>query len=353
MVKQFYGFSKQGSLKDALKGLETPKLMILFSNEKQFNEHVNELEVLAPGIPSIGCIGMSYGGENIVENGVSIIAFTDGVTVVANVLENASTMPVKYIGRMEDDIRKVKAGSNDTVCIDFCTNNDACMVATINGVLGKKNISLVGATGGMGKVSLNGKVYEDASVYAIIKNNGGKVKVYKENIYKPLKDRFVVTKSSKANCVLAELDGKPANKVYQDALHISESEIVSQTFKNPLGKIYGNDVYIISVKEVVSGNGLSCYKQVNNSDVLALMELDDYDKIVKNTVQSIKNDLKGVSAVFSVNCIFRYLLFEQQKYFQEYLHQMNMVGAHAGLVGYGEHFNSEHVNQTMSCVAFE
>jgi hypothetical protein len=332
-----------------------PKIIMFFSNENQFESHVKELEQIYPETPSVGCICSCYGDEEAVENGVGVVAFTDGVSIAANVIEDVSTMPVKYISRIEKDLLAVKANANDTICIDFCTNNDACLVTTLNGVLNNKNISLVGGTGGAGKVSYNGKVYENACVYAIIKNNQGKVKAYKENIYKPinLDDRFIVTKADKNKSIISELDGKPANKVYQDLLHISESEIVSRTFQNPLGKIYGKEVSIISVKEVVPGQGLGCYKQVNTSDVLTLLELDDYQQIVKETIQAIQGDFKSISAVFSVNCIFRYLLFNQNNYFPEYLHQMNTLGKHAGFVGFGEHYNTHHVNQTMSCVVFE
>ena len=53
-------------------------------------------ESLYPQVPSIGCIGMSY-DTNITENGVSVIAFLDDVSATANVLEQVSVMPVKYI----------------------------------------------------------------------------------------------------------------------------------------------------------------------------------------------------------------------------------------------------------------
>ena len=67
---------------------------MLLSNKRQFEEHVKQLEKLYPGIPSIGCIGMSY-DTRIVEQGVGVIAFTDGVSAAANVLEEVSAMPVK------------------------------------------------------------------------------------------------------------------------------------------------------------------------------------------------------------------------------------------------------------------
>lgn len=351
-MKQFYGMSKTGNLKEAVKGLNNPKLIMLMSNGDQFATHVEELEKLYPGIPSIGCIGMCY-DIRVVEKGVGVVAYTDGITAVANVIEQVSTMPVKYIQRLEQDLRSINASSRDTVCIDFCSNNDACVLTTMYSVLGKQNISLVGGTGDAGKISFNGRIYEDAAAYALIKNNGGKVKVYKENMYRPLSDyRFIASKTDRSKYLIGELNGKPAKQVYQDILHINESEITTQTFKNPFGKITGRDVCIISIKEVM-GNGLACFRQVNDSDVLTLLELRDYKAIMEETIQNIRNDFKRISSVFSINCLFRYLLFSQNNNMDEYLKSMSVLGNHAGLIGYGEHYNNQFVNQSMTCVVFE
>ena len=179
-MKQYFGMSQTGNLKEAAQGVHAPGLLILMSNADQFEAHVTELESLFPGVPSIGCIGMSY-STRVVEKGVGLVAFYDNVTAVANVLEQASTMPVKYIERMEQDLKNVHASPKDTVCIDLCTGNDACVLTTIHSILGKAGIPLLGGTGDGGKVSVNGTVYEDADVYAFVKNNGGKVAVYKEN----------------------------------------------------------------------------------------------------------------------------------------------------------------------------
>ena len=137
-----------------------------------------------------------------------------------------------------------------------------------------------------------------------------------------------------------------------DTLGIKESDIEKQTFKNPFGKIVGDDLCIISIKEV-SGNALACYRQVNDSDVLCFLELKDYKKIAEETIDRIHNDFQRVSAVFSVNCLFRYLLFVENNNLQDYLKTMSTLGSHAGLVGYGEHYNNQFINQSMSCVVFE
>lgn len=351
-MRQFFGMSGSGDLNEAVRGLKNPQLIMLLSNGDQFEAHVKKLEELYPKVPSIGCIGMSY-DTKVVEKGVGVIAFYDGVSATANVLEEVSVMPVKYIERLEKDVHKINASNQNTVCIDFCSGNDACVLTTLYSVLKHNNISLVGGTGDAGRVSANGKVYQDAVAYALVKNNHGKVKAYKENIYHQMGNyRFIASKTDKANYRMGQLNGMPAKQVYQEILNISEKDIQTQTFKNPFGKINGDETCIISIKEV-SGNALTCFRQVNDSDVLILLELGDYREIVRDTIRTIKNDFPHISAVFSVNCLFRYLLFSDNHYMQEYLREMSALGSHAGLVGYGEHYNNQFVNQSMTCVVFE
>ena len=351
-MKQFYGMSQRGNLDEALSGLRNPEFIMLLSNNNQFEAHVKALEQRFPGVPSIGCIGMCY-QLGVVENGVGVIAFSEGVTAAAGVLEEVSAMPVKYIQRMERDMQAVGGTGGDTVCIDFCAGNDACVLTTIHTVLHKRGVPLVGGTGGEGRVSANGRVYADAVAYGLVRNRGGRVKTYKENIYHQLGDyRFIASDTDRANYILGSLNGKPAKQVYKSILHVTDEEILTRTFQNPFGKINGDDTCIISIKEV-NGNALACFRQVNDSDVLILLELGDYQAITRNTIQQICADFPRRSAIFSVNCLFRYKLFSERNYMQTYLQEMAALGNHVGFVGYGEHYNNRFVNQSMTCVVFE
>ena len=351
-MKQFFGASNKGDLREAISGLTSPEAILLLSNADQFEEHVAQLEAAFPGVPSIGCIDMCY-DTKVVEKGVGIVAY-EGVTAWAGVLEQVSTMPVKYIKRFMNDMDKVKPGSNDTVCIDFCTGNDACVLTTVGTVLSSKKISLVGGTGDAGKVSVNGRVYTDADVYVFIKNNAGKIGVYKENIYRPMEAgyRMIASKTDRSSYTMGELNSKSAKQVYMELLQIDEKDIGTQTFRNPFGRFNGQDVSIIAIKDVV-GDTLSCYRQINDSDVLTLLELKDYNEVVDETVARIKKDFSRISGVFSINCLFRYLLFSQNNDMQKYLNSMGRLGNHVGMVGYGEHYNNQFLNQTMTCVVFE
>ena len=351
-MRQFFGMSNRGNLSEAVRSLSSPQFIMLLSNNTQFEEHVKALEKLYPGIPSIGCIGMSY-DTKVVENGVGVIAFSGGVSATANVLEQVSVMPVKYIDRLEADIRKINGSKQDTVCIDFCSGNDACVLTTIYTSLRSRGIQLVGGTGDGGKVSANGRIYQNSVAYALVRNQNGRVKTYKENIYHQLGNyRFIASNTDRANYVIGSLNGNPAKQVYQSILNVTDQQILTQTFKNPFGKLNGSDTCIVSIKEV-SGNSLACFRQVNDSDVLVLLELGDYPAIVRETIQNICRDFPKRSAVFSVNCLFRYKLFTEQRYMETYLQEMGKLGSHAGLVGYGEHYNNQFVNQSMTCVVFE
>ena len=116
-MRQFFGMNPSGNLKDAVRGLDSPQFIMLMSNSEQFEMHVRELEALYPHVPSIGCIGMSY-DTRVVENGVGVMAFFDGVSAKADVLEQVSSVPVKYIERLERDIAAMNGSVRDTVCID-------------------------------------------------------------------------------------------------------------------------------------------------------------------------------------------------------------------------------------------
>lgn len=351
-MRQFFGMSQSGDLTEAVSGLDNPQFIMLMSNNAQFETHVRALEKLYPGVPSIGCIGMSY-DVSVVEEGVGVVAFFDGVEAAANVLQQVSSMPVKYIQRLENDMLKINGSSEDTVCIDFCAGNDACVLTTINTVLKHRGISLVGGTGDAGKISANGRIYEDAVAYALVRNLGGRVKTYKENIYRKYGNyRFIAADTDKEKYVIGTLNGKSAKQVYKNILHVTDEQILTQTFQNPFGKINGSDTCIISIKEV-QGEALACYRQVNDSDVLILLQLADYEAVTQQTIQRICHDFPSRSAVFSVNCLFRYKLFTERGYMDTYLQNMSELGSHAGLVGYGEHYNNQFVNQSMTCVVFE
>lgn len=352
-MKMFYGKNPQCNVSDAVRGLSSPRLIVFTCSEDGFDKAVADIEKTYPGVPSIGCVGMGYDSA-IQEKGVSVMAFSEGVTVATGVLEGVSTMPARHISRLEKDLEKIRPGRENTAIIDFCTGNDAAVLTTLRGLVDKYGLQVMGATGDAGKVSCNGKIYKDGMTYAVVRNEGGRVKTYKENIYVPKDNtQLIASKTDKSKYYLGELNGRSAKQVYMELTHTSsDKEIIAQTFKNPLGKMIGNDVCIMSIKDV-AGSGLILYRQANDSDILTLLEMRNPMEVAQTTVDKIKADFNHISGIYSVNCIFRYLVLKERGELNSYLSKIASLGTSCGLIGFGEHYNAQFVNQTMTCVVFE
>lgn len=353
-MKQMIGFSRNGDLEEAIRSVVNPGLLIMIVSDKEkFEENVKALEAKYPGVPSIACVGQSYSQYDVVENGVTVTGFSGNMEAVCSVLCQVSTVPVKYIKNIENSVQKINANSDNTVCIDFCSSNDECVLTTLNSVLRKYKIQLTGGTAWEGLVAVNGSVYEDACAFALVKNKDGRVKVYKENLYTPTEKKHIATKTDPSKNIIQELDGRPCETVYTQELNITPDKISKQTFTNPFGRCIGDEVYIVSIKDRLPDKSLCFFRKVQQKDVLNILEIGDHKKIVQNTIDTIGRDFNHISGVFSINCLFRYLYFTDKKFVDDYFRMMGSIGTHSGLIGLGEHYNQFHTNQTMSCVVFE
>lgn len=105
------------------------------------------------------------------------------------IITEASRCPVAGTTQLLKQIAEISPGTDDTVCVEYCTGSEEKLVTTFTSCLETKGIHLAGGTvfgvpdGKPPVVAYNGELYEDACVYALIKNTTGKIRVYKENIY--------------------------------------------------------------------------------------------------------------------------------------------------------------------------
>lgn len=357
-MKLAYGSSRNGDISEAIKNITEPAaLLFIVANEEMLAQAAEEIEKKFPGIPSIGGVGYAYTGNQFFDTGVFVIALKQNIAVAADVLEQASLMPVKYIRRLEAAFETVEAEQGNTACFDICSAGaDLRAITTISSYLRRNGYELAGGTSNSVSVACNGKVYEDACAFFVIKNLSGRIKAYKENIYvhsNDKKNQMMVTEAEPKNYKICTLENRPADEVYRSALGIDREQMKTQTFKNPFGHICDSHTYIISIKEVDEDGNIVTFRPANQMDFLTILELGDYRAVVRNTIARMQEDLGTVSAVLSVNCLFRYILFNDEHYWNDYLAEMSGKFSHAGLVGVGEHYNTQFVNQTMCCLAFE
>lgn len=363
-MKSFVGTGKgnpQSAVSAATQGLTDPSLILFMAPYEQAADVASILQKQYPAALSIGTIGTSLVNGSVSDSQVVVTAFFQDAAVSAGVIEHISQCPIAAVSELEENIRKVSPGRDNTVCIEYCTGSEEMLVTTFQSVLENKGICLAGGTvfgvpeGKPGIVAYNGRIYEDACVYAMIRNTTGKVKVYKENIYQKRAGGVAhfATKVDVSTKMLMELDGRPAAEVYSREIGIAQDKIVDNVLVNPMGRVVGEQVFIASMMSLEKNGAIRNYKRINKNDCLYFLELGDYEESEKQLRNRIKSEMKSISLVLSIDCIYRYLLYGQKDYFGTYAKGMAALGKHAGIVGGGEQFNNQHVNQTMVCAVFE
>ncbi|MCR5416772.1 MAG: FIST C-terminal domain-containing protein [Pseudobutyrivibrio sp.] len=351
----------QAAVDEVVAKAGNPNLLVLLCAYEHLKDASSMISKQFPNVPFIGTSVTSYYDTVSSDKRMILMAFGKDVDAEVGVLRNLSTSPMEDIAYMERVIQKVGPGKDNTICIEFCTNDEERLVSTMNVALEKGNIPLVGGTifglpeGATAYAMVNGVLYPDACCYAIIKNKSGKIRTYSELIYGPKECpvSHIATKVDLEHKGLVSLDGRPAADIYCEDAGVSRSEIVNNVLVNPFGRVVGDEIFISSPYEVGANGSLLSYKKINENDTIQVLELKDYEAIGAQTRKQIRDENSKISLVFSVNCIYRHLLYTNKNYLTQFLSEMKNVGLHVGVVGGGEQHNKQHVNQTMVCAVFE
>lgn len=359
------GYSKNrditAAFTEAIAAIHNPNLMIFMSSYDGLPKVAELLKEKYANVPFIGTSAITYYKNNASDQTLCIIGFGSDAEAQVGVLRNISSAPMYDLYGLKNAINKVMPGERNSICIEFCTGDEERLVTSMNVALGPKKVPLLGGTvfgvpeNKASKVCVNGDIYEDACCYAVIKNKSGKIRTYSELIYRASNNnpRHIATKVNLAKKELISLDNRPAADVYANELGISKNQIIDNVLEAPLGRVVGDEVFISSMKEIGSNGSLINYKRLNENDTVTVLKLMDYDEINQETRRAIKADGSKISFVFSVNCIYRHLLFSQRNHLQDFLKDMGTLGTHVGVVGGGEQYKNQHVNQTMVCAVFE
>ncbi|QFJ53796.1 FIST C-terminal domain-containing protein [Pseudobutyrivibrio xylanivorans] len=338
-----------------------PKLLVLLTSFDHFEKASKLVSEKFPDVPLIGTGTISYYETDSSDKRTLLIAFGQDIEVEAGIIRHLSKAPMLDIPALEEKVSKISAGDSNTICLEFCTNDEERLVTTLNVALERARIPIVGGTifgypaNYTPKALLNGELYPDACCYALIKNKSGKIRTYSENIYGPMAGAkvHIATKVNLANKEVITLDGRPAADVYCQDADVSRNQLVDNVLTNPLGRVIGDQIFITSPYAIGNNGSLINYKKINENDSIQVMELKDYDSIQADTRQHIRSENGKISFIFSINCIYRHLLFSNKGYLNELIGNMKSLGPHIGIVGGGEQYKKQHVNQTMVCAVFE
>lgn len=351
------------AVKEATSELVEPKLIIFFSPVEHFKEYVEAIHNRFTNSISIGSTTIvELCKDGAFKDDLLVIGIEDGIECQADVLEEVDRYPVKYVDRVQRCVNKMSSLEN-CICLEFSNAFLCCeesVLSTLNSVLEDKKIPVVGGTAGNNAkedityVSLNGRIVDRASVFALIRNKSGKIKYYRENIYKSTGKTFIATKVDNQTRTVYEYDNKPAAQVIANALNTTIEGLPKYLDSYPMGRIIGKQQYITANCNILENKGIVYHARVYNNCKMALLEPDDYKSVVTQTLNKIKEATPNPKLTFVVHCLARTLLFESDGYLQEFAKKIgDNLGNYVGFSGYGEQHNKQHFNQTMTIIVFE
>ncbi len=183
-MKSFVGVGRGGvsaAIAEATRGLSAPQLIVFMASYDDLSQVSSYLKEQYPDAESIGTSGISLANGSVSDKQIVVTAFFDDTVVSAGVLEQISACPIAEIGCLEKKISQVHPNRDDTVCIEFCTGSEEKLVTTLNAAFDQKGVQLAGGTvfgvpeGKEAFVAYNGLLYEDACVFALIRNKSGNI----------------------------------------------------------------------------------------------------------------------------------------------------------------------------------
>lgn len=347
------------AIEQATSGLRNADLIILLAPFSKAESAAALLAEKYPTVPMIGTCGASIAKDSISDNQLVVIGFA-GVTISCGLIDDIKKAPLTSIRGFEEHLKSINSDSSNTICMEFSTGSEEKVISTLNSVLSRYNISMAGGSsdnvplGENPVVIYNGKVYKNSCAYAFIKNNAGKIKIFNENIYRPLSQKpHLATLVDTNTKTLFQLDDTPAYEIYTEETGCDKENIVENMINNPLGRVIGDDIYITSTKSLDMNGVMFNAKAIYENDRIYIMEAADYTQIHEETINKIEASTNRISFVLGFESPNRLKLYTECEYIDKYMESMSSLGSYAALISGCQHYNRQNCNQTLVCAVFE
>ena len=346
------------------RGLHGNSDLIVFVSGDELHSAADKIYSNFPGVDVIGFHSFMFRHGSVDTGGTVLMIFdkkSSEYDFQFGIINGISADPIKNVLAVQKQVEDLKPGEKDTVCFEFCTGNEDHLLTTLNAIIKEHGIMAFGLTAVGQKLTeqsyvfYNGLYFDDACVYIMIKSKLGRILTYSQNIYMPHDEGqiYIATKVDRKNQTLLELNGRPAAEVYCEDLGLPIEEIKSAFPYHPLCKVIGQNTYPVSVRACIKDGGLRLFKQINQNDMLYIADLGDYKKIITDHFENLKKDFPNASTIMTIDCIYRYMLFENENMLDWYANFLNKAGRQSlGIMGAGEQYDLQHCNQTMISAVF-
>lgn len=355
-------------LKDIFSQLDVqnscPQLIIFTAQDDVFAYFAKQLQIKYADATTIGTTSYNHvGPDGVSKTGASVMAIYSGIEVSSGILFEINRHPMNYYQHVRKAISELTTYEN-TCCLEFSTAyslGEEIILDTFQVALEGKPISIFGSSAGSKDptneytlVALNGDVYLNSCVFCFIHNLEGRIIYYSENIFKPTEYHFIATDVNCETRTVYNYNDKPAAQAISQAVGVPLDKLADYLTEHPMGRLLDDKIYITDKKQIEEDGAIEYYSRIYNRTKLALLEVDDVEKVWGRTAVVIRNQIETPSFTIVANCMGRSSIFEKAKLMDKFAQTLkDNYGPFICVSGCGEQLNTEHFNKTMVIAVFE
>ena len=148
---------------EAASGFSSPHGLLIMADYKRLPEISELLRERFPNTEMIGTSGTTYLNTKSSDKHLILVAFGSDAIVKAGIIRNLSSHPVTDIPVLKDKLREAGASRENSIVIEYCTNDEERLVTTIDVALSGTGVPLVGGSvfgygaNEVGRVTCNGR----------------------------------------------------------------------------------------------------------------------------------------------------------------------------------------------------
>jgi hypothetical protein len=320
-------------------------------------------------LPELECIGCSSAGEltpdGILDGDVLVLMLPRvNFTVSTLVIDNLAGGGIGDIATSVTALRERHiARTHDTshtnafaLCfIDGMSFAEEAVTAAI--FWGLDDIPLIGGSAGDHMefqktfVIANGTAWSGRAVIALISTDIP-FQIFKSDNFIPSPMKLVVTKSDPERRTVFEFNAAPAAEEYASAIGIEPSSLTPLSFaSHPVVVRVGGEYFCRSIQKMNPDGSLTFFCAIDDGVVLTVAQARGMVESTRATLDSVDEFLGGIDMILGFDCILRKLDAQNRQVFRgmsDLYKKYNVIGFGT----YGEQYQSMHLNQTLTGIAF-
>ncbi len=351
------------------------------------NELVARLEQALPGVDCCGCSSSGEVTPEGLESGSAVavlfpadkfvatacmlhsvkhLGLNEIVHEVANLKsELKRKLPQAGLQQAQATAREIRQGTRTS----FGNTDSIFAISLIDGLsyseesitsalkIGLGDIPLIGGSAGDSlqfnatEQFCNGTIFSNSAVLILIKSTL-EFETFTNRNFLPTECKFVVTESDPDSRTVFEFNAEPAALAYAQALQLSPEELTSEVFaSNPVVLRVGGEFYCRSIQKVNEDASLTFFCAIDNGIVLTLAKSSGMVASTRDMLTRLDEKLDGIDMILGFDCVLR-RLDAANRGVNDSISLLYREYNVAGFGTYGEQYDSMHLNQTFTGVAF-